>query len=216
VAPAAPGPGVDRAWAVRWARRAALAVAVTVALIAAADLYVVASTRARIVDIAAAPARPVAIVLGNRVYPSGSPSAGLAERLRAALALYQSGRVPHLIVSGAVHPEDGYDEPAVMAAWLEAHGVPAAHITLDRGGHRTAATMADAAALGVRQALICTQPYHLPRALYLAHRAGIDALGVAAASGRSEGAYRWLRGFVRETLARAETVVEVAVRGVGA
>jgi SanA protein len=200
----------------RWARRAGLAIVAGVALIAAANAYVVASTRASIIrDVAAAPARPVAIVLGNKVNEGGLPSTGLAERLRVALALYQSGRVPRIIVSGAARP-DGYDEPAAMAAWLEARGVPAAHVTLDRGGHRTAASMADAAAMGVRQALICTQPYHLPRALYLARRAGIDALGVAAGRGRVDGPYDWLRGFVRETLARAETVVEVAVRGVGA
>src|SRR5262249_42264327 len=48
--------------------------------------------------------------------------------------------------------------------WLVAHGVPEADLTLDRRGHRTAATMANASAMGLKQALGCTQPYHLPRA----------------------------------------------------
>ena len=102
-----------------------------------------------------------------------------------------------------------------MAAWLEAHGVPPADVVLDGGGHRTAATMADAAALGVRSALVATQAYHLPRALYLARHAGIDAVGVPAPFAELSWLAK-LRVYVRETLARAEVVVEVAVRGVRA
>ena len=94
--------------------------------------------------------RPYAIVLGNRVFADGTPCHELAARLETALALYRAGRAGKLIVSGRVG--EGYDEPHAMAAWLEARGVPPADIVVDAGGHRTAATMADAAALGVRSA----------------------------------------------------------------
>jgi vancomycin permeability regulator SanA len=99
-----------------------------------------------------------------------------------------------------------------MAAWLERKGVPRAAIVIDPHGYRTAATMADAAAMGVRSALIATQPYHLPRSLYLARHAGIDAIGVPA---RNAGMRldRW-HDSLRELLARAEIVLEVALRGV--
>ena len=73
--------------------------------------------------------------------------------------------------------------------------------------------MADAAALGARSALIVTQAYHLPRSLYLARRAGIDAVGVPAPQ-RRLGWMDYFHVFVRETAARAEIVLEVAVRGV--
>jgi SanA protein len=195
--------------ALRWLVIAALVVG---ALVLAANLYLIAATRAAIVpDVAAAPRRPHVIVLGNRVFPGGRPSAELAARLETALAVYQAGRGGKVIVSGMVHGD--YDEPHAMAAWLQARGVPAEDVVLDLGGRRTAATMADAAALGVRSALIVTQGYHLPRALYLARHAGIDALGVAAPN-RHE---RWpsiIKFFCRETAARAETLVEVALRGV--
>jgi SanA protein len=187
-------------------------VGLVVALVAAANAYVVASTRARIVgSVEEAPARPVAVVLGNRVFPDGRASDGLAERLRVALALYRGGRVQRLFVSGAVHGPE-YDEPGVMAAWLMRRGVPAGAITLDRTGHRTAATMAAAAAAGIREALVCTQSYHLPRALYLARRAGIDAVGVPAQHGGSDGTELRFRIFLRESLARFETVIETALR----
>ena len=71
------------------------------------------------------------------------------------------------------------------------------------------------AALGKRSILVVTQGYHLPRSLYLARHAGIDAIGVPAPS-RRPGAYDTFKVYVRETVARAETVVEVAVRGVRA
>jgi len=84
---------------------------------------------------------------------------------------------------------------------------------IDPHGYRTAATMADAAAMGVRSALIATQPYHLPRSVYLALHAGIDAIGVPARTGDGGLPDRW-HASLRELLARAEIVVEVALRGV--
>jgi SanA protein len=208
-----PGPHVWRRRASRWLAVAAVLGGVA---IAAGNLYVIRDTREQMVaDVAAAPARPVAIVLGNWVFPGGLVSSDLHQRLEVALELYRAQRVERIIVSGATRTAEDYDEPTTMRAWLVRRGVPAERITLDPGGHRTAATMADAAALGVRSALICTQAYHLPRALYLARHAGLAALGVVARSGRGSW-WAALRNVVREGLARAETVVEVALRGVRA
>jgi SanA protein len=137
----------------------------------------------------------------------------LAERVRVALELYQAKKVERIFLSGAARPQEGYDEPAAMAGWLERRGVPRAALILDGHGHRTAATMADAAAAGFRDVLVCTQGYHLPRSLYLARHAGLRAVGVPAASVDKtylDGAQE----FAREGLARAEIVVEVALRGV--
>jgi SanA protein len=203
----APAPGR------RWTKWLAVAALAFVALIAAANLYLVRRARAATVtDVELAPVRPYAIVLGNRVERDGSPCPDLAMRLETALALYKAGRAGKIIVSGGVGGHD-YDEPRAMAAWLEARDVPRADIITDPGGHRTAATMADAAALGVRSAHVVSQGYHLPRALYLASKAGIDASGVPAPKvdgGPAEAQRTW----IRETLARAEIVVEVALRGV--
>lgn len=196
----------------RWGRWLVLAMAV---LVAAADVYVLAATRARRLGLVAdAPAEPYAMVLGNQVFSNGTPSRELACRLETGRQLYAAGRAGRLIVSGAAHPELDYDEPAAMATWLEAHGVPRGDLVLDRGGYRTAASMADAAASGVRSLLVVSQGYHLPRALYLAGHAGLDAWGVAAVC---QGHRNWMQRAqlaVRETAARVETIVEVLVRGV--
>jgi SanA protein len=203
---------LDRAPRRRWLRKLAVAALMVLALVAVANLYLIrAAAPATAATVESAPARPVVIVLGNRVFPGGLPSAELAARLETALALHRAGRAEKVLVSGRV--AGGYDEPRAMARWLEARGVSPANIMMDVGGHRTAATMAGAVALGVRSALVVSQDYHLPRALYLARHAGIDAIGVAAESRRS-GWLAAIRAFLRETAARAEIVLEVAVRGV--
>ncbi len=194
-----------------WAKRLLVAVLAASAAIAVANLYLLRTTRAQLVTAAeAAPNRPVVIVLGNVVLPSGRPGRELVQRLETGYALYHAGRASRILVSGLAR--EGYDEPQAMATWLVARGVPRADIVLDGGGHRTAASMADAAALGMRTALIATQGYHLPRALYLARGAGIDAVGVTAQPGGGS-LLREIRAHLREYLARAETLVEVAFRG---
>jgi SanA protein len=180
--------------------------------VAGANIYLVAAARPAIVaDAGAAPVRPYAIVLGNRVFADGTPCPELEARLETALALYRAGRAAKIVLSGARARD--YNEPRAMAAWMEARGVKAADIVADEGGHRTAATMKDSAALGARSALIVTQGYHLPRALFLARRAGIEAVGVAAPVRRS-GVVENVWVTCRETAARAEAVLEVAFRGV--
>ena len=177
----------------RWPRWLAVAVVVVVGLVAAANLYLLRAAAAlTAANVDSAPVRPYAIVLGNRVFEDGIPFAGAGRPPGDwRLALHRAGRAEKLVVSGRV--AGAYDEPHAMARWLEARGVVAGNIVVDMGGHRTAATMAGSAALGVRSALVVSQGYHLPRALYLARHAGIDAIGVPAvtrgarAGGRRQG-----------------------------
>lgn len=152
------------------------------------------------------PRRSVAIVPGARVHADGRPFPVLEDRLEAARALYVAGKVERILVSGAGGSSD-HDETAGMATWLVAHGVPAAHVIEDPGGVRTLATMDRAAAVyGVRDAVVCTQRFHLSRAVFLARRSGIDAVGLVA----DRRIYRNRRRHdAREVLARARAVVDV-------
>jgi vancomycin permeability regulator SanA len=190
---------------------ALVALLLLVVWIVGGNAHVLATTAAAIVDdVEAAPPREYVIVLGNRV-KDRIPGAELAERLEVGRALYAAGKVRKIIVSGMVRRD--YEEPYSMAAWLERKGVPRDAIVIDPHGYRTAATMANAAARGLRSALIATQAYHLPRSVYLARHAGIDAIGVPARSASGIVTLRW-HVRLREMLARAEIVVEVALRGV--
>jgi vancomycin permeability regulator SanA len=73
--------------------------------------------------------------------------------------------------------------------------------------------MAAAVARGFLQMLVVTQAYHLPRALYFARHAGIDAVGVTAPP-KLRSSLDVARTGLREVLARPEAVLEVALRGV--
>jgi len=186
----------------------------------AANVYLLAASRSQLAEsFDGISAHPYALVLGAHVFRSGVPSRELAERLETGRQLYRAGLARRIIVSGAVRAgsdePDGrpYDEPDAMAAWLVQRGVAPADVVIDRGGFRTAASMADAAAEGRNGILIVSQAYHLPRALYLARHAGLDATAVAARQPRRVLVER-IVSFLRETSARAEVVLEVALRGV--
>jgi SanA protein len=199
----------------RW-RLGRILLATTVVLsvvVAIANVYILGSTAADVVEtIAEAPRRPVAIVLGNQVFPGGHVSPDLHGRIETALELFRAGKVERIFLSGAVWPVRRYDEPAEMATWLVRHGVPREALILDREGYRTAATMANAARRDLRDVLICTQAYHLPRALYFARAAGLRATGVVPPN--PLGTLGILRALLREIPARTEALIEVAVRGV--
>ena len=120
-----------------------------------------------------------AIVLGCRV--SGEVVSGcLEERLLVAQRLYAEGRVQRLLLSGD-HGREGYDEVNAMKDWLMARGVPEEHIFLDHAGFDTYDSMVRAKKVyQVPDAIVISQSFHLPRALFLAQRVGLDAVGVSA------------------------------------
>jgi SanA protein len=148
------------------------------------SLWVWLNGRMRVVSAEeAAGPRPRAeaiLVLGAAVWRGGTPSHMLADRLETALELYRAGAGAKLLLSGD-HGRADYDEVNAMRAWLEARGVPPADIFLDHAGFNTYDSMARAVRVfGVRRVVVVTQAFHLPRALYLADRAGMEAVGVAA------------------------------------
>jgi vancomycin permeability regulator SanA len=126
------------------------------------------------------PAR-VAIVFGAGLRPDGSPSPMLADRVRAGVQLYQAGRVQKLLMTGDNSRAD-YNEVAAMRRAAIAAGVPAADITLDHAGFSTYESCYRAIAIfGVRDAVLVTQRYHLPRAVYTCRQLGLEAVGLGTA-----------------------------------
>jgi SanA protein len=128
----------------------------------------------------AVPAERVALVLGARVYSNGRLSGMLRDRVETAVALYQAGKVQKLLMSGDNSSLD-YNEPDAMAAHAIAMGVPAEDIQPDYAGRRTYDSCYRARAIfGVESAVIVTQAFHLPRALFLCNQLGVQSVGVAA------------------------------------
>lgn len=133
-----------------------------------------------IYDLERVPPRRVAIVFGAGVWPDGTLSAVLADRVDTAIALYQQGRVEKLLMTGD-NRFANYNEPQHMREYALARGVPDGDIVLDYAGRRTYDSCYRARHIfGVTDAVLVTQAYHLDRALFLADHIGIDAVGVPA------------------------------------
>jgi SanA protein len=134
----------------------------------------------RLYDVQNAPQKPVAIVFGAGLTRDGRPTSVLRDRVETAAELYFTGKVKKILMSGDNRFSD-YNEPGAMRAYALSLGVPDQAIVLDYAGRRSYDTCYRAKAIfGVQQALLVTQNFHLPRALYLCNALGIQADGVSA------------------------------------
>lgn len=150
----------------------------------------------------------VAIVFGARVREDGTVSSVLYDRVITAVELYRAGRVRKLLMSGDNRFEN-YDEPTAMKQTAVNLGVPESDIVLDFAGRRTYDTCFRAREIfGVERAILVTQAFHQPRALYLCNNLGIDSVGITAERRRYEAENSWQ---AREILARASAWFEINV-----
>ncbi len=132
-------------------------------------------------DAADAPEADVVLVLGTQVAADRqSPGDRLTGRLETAAQLVRAGRARVILVSGDSGGASG-DEPAVMTAYLAAHGVDPRRVVTDPHGLDTYDSCLRAHDVyGVKSLLVVTQGYHLSRAVTLCRHAGLAAEGVAA------------------------------------
>jgi SanA protein len=155
-----------------------------------------------------APHAQVALVLGAEVRPDGTMSAMLADRVATAAELYKAGKVDRVLVSGD-HGRVAYDEPNTMKRALVKAGVPADDVFTDHAGFETWDSVVRARKVfQVDSALVITQGFHAPRAVWLARRAGLDAHGVVA--DRQPYGRPGQKGALREVLGRVKAVGSVA------
>lgn len=196
----------------RWPRLSKVAIGGAVALvllIAAANAYVLLKGSDSTSEIADVPRSEVAIVPGALVEPDGDLSAMLAARVRQASRLWHAGKVEKVLVSGD-HGSWKYDEPDTMRKALVRDGVAPEDVFEDHAGFDTWATMVRARQIfGVRDAVVITQGFHMPRALYLADAAGIEATGLT--SDLQPWGYQGRKSSVREVLSRVKALVDVTL-----
>ena len=126
------------------------------------------------------PPRRVAIVFGAGLWHDGTPTPVLRDRVETAANLYFDGKVEKLLMSGDNRFVD-YNEPEAMRQHALSLGVPDDAIVLDYAGRRTYDTCYRARDIfGVQSAILVTQGFHLPRALFLCNMLGVEGLGVSA------------------------------------
>lgn len=196
----------------RWPRLVKVALGGALALVllvALLNVYVLTSGGESTSEVAEVPGAEVAIVPGALVEPDGEMSSMLAARVEQASRLWHAGKVEKILVSGD-HGSWKYDEPDTMRKALVRDGVAPEDVFEDHAGFDTWATMVRAREIfGVREAIVVTQGFHMPRALYLADAAGIEATGLTA--DLQEWGRQGDKSTVREVLSRVKAVADVTL-----
>jgi SanA protein len=123
---------------------------------------------------------PAAIVFGAGLYRDGTPMPVLADRVSTAVELYKAGKVRKLLLTGDNRSPD-YNEPEAMRRLAIELGIPENDLVLDYAGRRTYDSCYRARfVFGVKKAVLVSQEFHLPRAVYLCDQMGIESIGIAA------------------------------------
>ena len=144
------------------------------------------------------------LILGAGIKRDGSPTDMLYDRLKAGFDAYNEGIATFIFLSGDSENSD-YTETVTMNNVLTEMGVNSIHIISDGYGLSTYDSIWRAYNVyGFTKILIVSQKYHLPRAIYIAEKLGLEADGLDAA----------LRGYkkqpiytAREYLARIKDVI---------
>jgi SanA protein len=177
-------------------------------------VYAALWARSHIYGVDDVPQRPVTIIFGAQVMPSGRLSAMLADRVATGAALYHAGKTDVLLMTGDNSIKE-YNEPEAMRRYALQLGVPDDAIVLDYAGFRTYDSCYRARDIfQVERAILVTQRYHLDRALLTCDNLGLDVVGVAADDQRPEG-YRTrslVFGQLREIPATTFAVLDLVRR----
>lgn len=150
------------------------------------------------------PTSQVVIILGAAILKDGNLSPVLKDRVDTALELYNQKKVPKILVTGN-NSSLSYDEVSPVRRYLVKSGVKPQDIFLDHAGFDTYSSMYRAhTVFGITSAIIVTQDFHLPRALYTAKNLGLDAHGFSA----DKGDYL-IKNNLRELLSRPNAFIDI-------
>lgn len=148
------------------------------------------------------------LILGAGV-KDDKPKPMLRDRLLTGIELYKSGAAEKIIMSGD-HGRADYDEVNVMRAFALEQGVRAEDIFLDHAGFSTYDSVYRAKNIfGAENIIIVSQKYHLYRALYIAKKLDVKAVGVSANLNTYGGQ---LKRDIREIIARDKDFFKCIVK----
>ena len=167
--------------------------------------YIVYETRPFIYpSIDALPTTEAALVLGASVTSGGKLSAVLQERADQAVVLYNAGKVSKILVTGD-NATLSHDEVDPVGKYLVSKGVPMRDIFLDHAGFDTYSSMYRARdVFEVTSMTIVSQPFHLPRSVFIARSLGLDAYASPAGQGEW-----YVYNYLREIPASAKAAYDI-------
>lgn len=153
------------------------------------------------------PGRRTGLVLGcSPTLSNGRSNYYFLYRVRAARQLYAAGKIEYIIVSGDNHTKT-YDESSAMKDALVGLGVPPDRIVCDYAGFSTLDSVVRAREVfGQDKITVISQRFHAQRAVFIARRKGIDAIGFSARDLSNRYGFRTR---AREKLARVKTILDL-------
>jgi len=179
-----------------------------IVIVVTCNLIITISTRSKCYDDTAdMPYNKVGMVLGTSPrLRNGNMNLYFEYRIQAATKLYKAGKVSYLLVSGD-NRNINYNEPQAMKKALVKNGVPAEAIYLDYAGLRTwDSVIRTKEVFGQQSYTIISQEFHNARAVFIAQRHGIDAIGYNA---QDVTAYYGFKTIVREWIARVAVFADL-------
>lgn len=156
---------------------------IALALILYCNIRISSYAKSRLYDdVADIPHHHTALVLGTSPEGRfGGPNRFFVARIDAAAQLYQAGKADRILVSGDNRHKD-YNEPEAMKMALVEKGIPAEVIFLDYAGFRTFDSVIRAKEVfGQQELIVVSQKFHNERAVFIAGKKGVDAVGYNAA-----------------------------------
>lgn len=153
------------------------------------------------------PHNKVGLLLGTSKYlQSGNINLYYKYRIEAAVTLYEAGKIDFILISGDNGTKQ-YNEPATMRKDLIAKGIPADKIYLDYAGFRTLDSIIRCKSVfGQESITVISQKFHNERAVFIANRKDIEAIGYNA---QSVSKYYGAKTQARERLARVKVLLDL-------
>ena len=144
-----------------------------------------------------------AVVLGAAAWGK-RPSPVYRERIKEAIALYESGRVQYLVFTGGTPVADYPAEGQVGGEFAIERGVPATAVLVESTSRTTWQNLANAKELmgpvGIQSVLLVSDPLHMRRAMAMASHLGLRAMPAPTSSSRFQSNASRARFLWRETL----------------
>lgn len=153
------------------------------------------------------PKNKVGLVLGtSNKLSNGRQNPYYSYRINATIALFNAGKIEFVLVSGD-NATQYYNEPTTIKKDLITGGIPQEKIFLDYAGFRTLDSMVRAKEVfGLERVTVISQKFHNQRAIYLAERKGLTAVGFNATDVTGNSG---LKVHLREYLARVKVFIDL-------
>lgn len=161
-------------------------------------------------DVESIPYNKVGLLLGTSKYLSGNRlNPYYVYRIEAAVKLIKANKIKYVIVSGD-NSTRNYDEPTTMRADLIHAGIDSTIIYLDYAGFRTFDSIIRAKEIfGQDSITIISQPFHNERAIFIAEKQRMSAIGFNARDVNKRAAFKVQ---FREKLARVKVFIDYIFR----